>query len=254
VIIKDLYREFDPHRASEIILDTSGNADDRVKHLVFNMLLAWALWPGTRQSLEKMDRALWPETSQDAVKRAARITTQSMMLQIQLQIQSAYREARRTQRRQAPHLTLVHATVQELNHPNVGTFYHEIFIPVGGWNAIRRAVTDKTFLNSIKAQWGGSKYVAAQVEYLLRCIKYNPKCSGVLRSADFIEEAPLKGGILNKNYSDALSLWGLTSHKHPYCSLLGISHMILICLSKISVSQQQAVPERSRPQLARYWR
>jgi hypothetical protein len=64
--IKALFQEFDPHKASEIILDTSGAASDRTKHLAFNMFLAWALWPGRKPERKKTPPALRPGRKPDA--------------------------------------------------------------------------------------------------------------------------------------------------------------------------------------------
>jgi hypothetical protein len=138
-----------------------------------------------------------------------------MMLDFQLQIETLYRKARRNQKTHPAYLKFITAMVKGLDHRAFAQFLDEIFVPVGGWKSTRSAITDQSFRKSLEEQWNYSQFVAIQVEYQLRCLKYKPERAGANKAAQFVERAPLKGGKANINRSDASTLWGAHKTQAP---------------------------------------
>jgi hypothetical protein len=213
VSIVDLYQTFEVKRACEILARSDDSREGMVCQLVtFNMLMAWALWP--------------EDEAQRKVRRAARVTVRSIMIELQVRAEKEYLLARQSG---APKLG--HQRAANLGPSLSGVLnddpdreytrlFDQVILPLGGSRLVSRTVSDAAFRREIAKRWKLVQFVALMADFLIRhAAAETIRKPSINKAAYFVSDEGYGAGK-TKNPASLKTLWAANKAKAPLLCVL----------------------------------
>jgi hypothetical protein len=218
--IEELYNNFNPVAACKLVCMPIKGQDSRHQLLAANMLLAWILW---FQEAKKQEDILKQEkVVRQAVRTAARITARSIMVHLQITAEKAYLRERRKpgfsakERRISSYVKYMTALQSHTQSIEFFTFFNEVFLPLGGWGAVSKTMSDTSFRKRVIAKWKQAQTVGFLTDYFLRCIAGGKTEYATLNRATwFLDDCVGYGQENVRNLSSSATLWGKFKSNSP---------------------------------------